>query len=76
VVSSACGGDIHLPSGAVLLSESSLPWSAWLATALPLFVLRSTLRARLIFLKDLLLIVDRSKGRTEEKRDRGTLVKC
>lgn len=57
----------HLPSEAAVSSEFSLPWSAWLATTLPLFVLRRTLKARFIFLKDLLLIVDRSKGRAEDK---------
>lgn len=57
----------HLPSEAAVPSEFSLPWSAWLATTLPLFVLRRTLKARFIFLKDLLLILDRSKGRAEDK---------
>lgn len=41
----------------------SLSWSVWLETALPLFVLRRTLNALFIFLKDLLLIVERSKCR-------------
>lgn len=61
---------IHLPSGAVVFSEFSLPWSAWLAIILPLLVLRRALKARFIFLKDLLLIEDRSKGRAEEKRSK------
>lgn len=41
----------------------SLSWPAWLETALPLVVLRRTLKALFIFLKDLLLRVDRSKCR-------------
>lgn len=41
----------------------SLSRSVWLETALPLFVLRRTLNALFIFLKDLLLIVERSKCR-------------
>lgn len=60
---------IHLPAGTVVFPKCSLPWSAWLATTFPLFVLRRTLNARFIFLKDLLLIEDRSKGRAEEKRE-------
>lgn len=65
------GWRFRLPSGTVSFSELSLPWSAWLATALPLFVLRRALRARLIFLKERLLIVERSKGRAEEREING-----
>ena len=60
---------VHLPSGEVVFSEFPRPWSACLATAVPLFVLRRTLKARFIFLNDLLLTEDRSKGRAEEQRE-------
>lgn len=53
-----------LPSSpAAEFPTASLSWSTWLETALPLFVLRRTLNALFIFLKDLLLIVERSKCR-------------
>lgn len=53
-----------LPSSpATEFPTASLSWSAWLETTLPLFVLRRTLNALFIFLKDLLLIVERSKCR-------------
>lgn len=53
-----------LPSSpAAEFPTASLSRSVWLETALPLFVLRRTLNALFIFLKDLLLIVERSKCR-------------
>lgn len=58
-----------LPSSeATTFSTFSRSRSAWFATALPLFVLRRTLKALFIFLKDLLLIVERSKWRATPKR--------